>query len=95
MQLDGNTQMLNTSDSNAFYIAYKIKENIEKTANADKFKKIDRFASNRQHSDERITLPLYSRASRDKLICHLKLELGGATAEQVLLAGTALIVDDY
>ncbi|XP_064546805.1 cytoplasmic dynein 2 heavy chain 1 [Drosophila montana] len=95
LRLDGNTQMLNTSDSNAFYIAYKIKEYNEKTAEADKFKKIDRFASNRQLSDERITLPLYSRASRDRLICHLKLELGGATAEQILLAGTALIVDDY
>lgn len=61
--------------------------------------KIDRFASsnssNRHSSDERISLPLYSRSSRDRLICHLEMEFQGLTPEQVLLSGTALIVDDY
>ncbi|XP_023163173.2 cytoplasmic dynein 2 heavy chain 1 [Drosophila hydei] len=94
LKLDGNTQILNGSESSPFYITYKIKDN-EITTNDDKFKKIDRFASSRQHTEERITLPLYSSASRDKLICHLELVATGTTAEQVLLAGTALIVEDY
>lgn len=80
------------------YIAYRQNEEKGIDDKANKYNKIDRFASsssNRQSSDERILLPLYSRASRDRLICHLEMEFLGSTPEQVLLAGTALIVDDY
>lgn len=82
------------------YIAYKKNKEDEIDDTANKYSKIDRFASrssssNRQSSDERISLPLYSRSSRDRLICHLEMEFLGSTPEQVLLAGTALIVDDY
>ncbi|KAM8717355.1 hypothetical protein ACLKA7_004106 [Drosophila subpalustris] len=94
LKLDGDTQSTNTSES-TFYITYKINEDRESSAKSDKFKKIDQFASYSHHSDERISLPLYSRSNRDKLLCHLEMESFGATAEQVLLAGTALIVSDY
>lgn len=97
LQLDGDTQTDSSSATSPFYIAYKPCTKREIDEKVNKFKRIDRFASgsNRQDSDERITLPLYSRANRDRLICHLELELLGVTPEQVLLAGTALIVEDY
>lgn len=97
MQIDGDTQTDNSSATSPFYIAYKPSEEREIDKKANKFKRIDRFASGskRQDSDERITLPLYSRASRDRLVCYLELEQLGVTPEQVLLAGTALIVEDY
>ncbi|XP_060645040.1 cytoplasmic dynein 2 heavy chain 1 [Drosophila nasuta] len=97
LKLDGDTQSTNASESNAFYITYKIKDEREASAQIDKFKKIDQFAipNRSQTSEEKLTLPLYSRASRDKLLCQLEVQSMGATAEQILLAGSALIVSDY
>ncbi|KAH8376856.1 hypothetical protein KR093_001749 [Drosophila rubida] len=97
LKLDGDTQSTNASESSAFHITYKIKEERQASAQVDKYKKIDQFAiPNRNHSmEERLSLPLYTRASRDKLLCHLEVDSLGATSEQILLAGTALIVGDY
>ncbi|KAH8263165.1 hypothetical protein KR044_005503 [Drosophila immigrans] len=96
LKLDGDTQSTNASESSAFYITYKIADERQDSA-IDKFKKIDQFAiPHRSHStEEKLTLPLYTRASRDKLLCHLEVQSMGASAEQILLAGTALIVGDY
>jgi len=95
LQLDGDTQTTNASESTTFYITYKINDDRQNSAKIDKFKKIDQYASHSHTSIERITLPLYTRANRDKLLCHLEVQSFGATSEQVLLAGTALIVSDF
>ncbi|ALC40164.1 btv [Drosophila busckii] len=95
LKLDGDTQTPKTVQTPPFYITYKQIAEPATQAIDNKYNKIDQFAGSRQNSISLISLPLYSRASRDKLICHLEMELFGSTAEQVLLAGTALIVDDY
>ncbi|XP_015052343.2 cytoplasmic dynein 2 heavy chain 1 [Drosophila yakuba] len=80
--------------SNPFYIKYKIKEDVSQaTASSSKYGKNSLYPT--QNAESKPKLPLYSRSSRDKLICHLNVDIVTGTAEQILLAGTALIVEDY
>ncbi|KAH8278084.1 hypothetical protein KR026_009737 [Drosophila bipectinata] len=80
--------------SNPFYITYKTKdENSQAAPSYSKFGKNSLYPSEKSESNPK--LPLYSRSSRDKLICHLNVDNVSGTSEQILLAGTALIVEDY
>ncbi|EDX05339.1 GD21850 [Drosophila simulans] len=80
--------------SNPFYIKYKIKEDASlATTSSSKYGKNSLYPM--QNAESKPKLPLYSRSSRDKLICHLNVDIVTGTAEQILLAGTALIVEDY
>ncbi|XP_017051507.2 cytoplasmic dynein 2 heavy chain 1 [Drosophila ficusphila] len=80
--------------SNPFYISYKIKEKETlASANSSKYGKNSLYPTQKNESNPK--LPLYSRSSRDKLICHLNIDIVTGTSEQILLAGTALIVEDY
>lgn len=83
--------------SNPFYIKYKIKDEVQNvshtTTSSSKYGKNSLYST--QNAESKPKLPLYSRSSRDKLICHLNVDIVTGTAEQILLAGTALIVEDY
>ncbi|KAH8413035.1 hypothetical protein KR009_007595, partial [Drosophila setifemur] len=78
--------------SNPFYITYKIKEEVI-CASSTKYGKNSLYPMQKTESNPK--LPLYSRSSRDKLICHLNVDNVSGSSEQILLAGTALIVEDY
>ncbi|XP_016964184.1 cytoplasmic dynein 2 heavy chain 1 [Drosophila biarmipes] len=80
--------------SNPFYISYKIKEDVSQSAaSSSKYGKKSLYPTEKIESNPQ--LPLYSRSCRDKLICHLNVDVVTGTSEQILLAGTALIVEDY
>ncbi|KQS61955.1 uncharacterized protein Dere_GG26490, partial [Drosophila erecta] len=92
LQIDGAQSGL--EKSNPFYIKYKIKEAASQpTASTPKYGKNSLYPT--QNAESKPKLPLYSRSSRDKLICHLHVDVVTGTADQILLAGTALIVEDY
>ncbi|XP_017012255.3 cytoplasmic dynein 2 heavy chain 1 [Drosophila takahashii] len=80
--------------SNPFYISYKIKEDAAHSmAGSSKYGKNSLYPSQKTESNPK--LPLYSRSCRDKLLCHLNVDIVTGTSEQILLAGTALIVEDF
>ncbi|KAH8249647.1 hypothetical protein KR032_011100, partial [Drosophila birchii] len=80
--------------SNPFFVGYKIKEQADSVSlGSSKYGKNSLYPSQRSESNPK--LPLYSRSSRDKLICHLNVDILAGTSEQILLAGTALIVEDF
>ncbi|XP_002132927.3 cytoplasmic dynein 2 heavy chain 1 [Drosophila pseudoobscura] len=82
--------------SSPFFITYKVKEEGQSAAQPSKNGNGSRntlYPSKIKETNPK--LPLYSRGSRDKLICHLHVDNLDGTPEQILLAGTALIVEDY
>ncbi|EDW77285.2 uncharacterized protein Dwil_GK18215 [Drosophila willistoni] len=91
LKLDGSKNGVEKSPS--FYITYRI---INDKPKEDKLQsKLLNWSNETKKGSEQLKLPLYTRSQRDKLICYLPVDMMASTPDEILLAGSALIVEDY